>query len=143
MRVGVGRRPAPALQHGDRDAGRDLALADGTESAPLIQGERGAVGGSGGDHGQAGRFLGIQAVQQCGCDALAVRAGMDNQPADVQGPVGQPSPGHRPGQAGLVRHAKERLTAIAQFLERFAERRDGIESDEAGLHGVGGALKLP
>jgi hypothetical protein len=38
VRTGVGRRPVPALQHGDRDAGRDLGLAGGAESAPPIQG---------------------------------------------------------------------------------------------------------
>jgi hypothetical protein len=92
------------------------------------RGERGTVGGSGADHGQAGRFGGIQAVKQCGGDAPAGRAGMDSQPADIQGAVGPPGPGHRPGQAGLVGHTEERLAAAAQFLKRFVERRDAVES---------------
>jgi hypothetical protein len=88
-------------------------------------------------------FSAVQAVEQYGGDATPVRAGVHHEPANVQGAVREPDPGHRSGQAGLVVQAKEGFPAVAQFLKRLLQSRDTVESDQFRLHGIGCPLQIP
>lgn len=72
-----------------------------------------------------------------------MRAGVHHEPADVQGAVLEPDPGHRAGQAGLVVEAEEGFPAVAQFLKRLVQGRDAVESDQFGLDRVRSALEIP
>ena len=65
------------------------------------------------------------------------------QPADVQGAVLEPDPGHRAGQAGLVVEAEEGFLAVAQFLKRLVQGWDAVESDQFGLDRIRSALEIP
>ena len=69
--------------------------------------------------------------------------GCSHEPADVQGAVLEPDPGHRPGQAGLVVEAEEGFPAVAQFLKRLVQGRDAVESDQFGLDRIRSALEIP
>jgi hypothetical protein len=71
------------------------------------------VGRSGGDDGQVGGFRVVEAVEQRGGDASAMRTGMDHESADVHGPLGLPVPGHRSGETDLIVEAEEGLAAVA------------------------------
>src|SRR6476661_2451094 len=66
-----------------------------------------------------------------------------HEPADVQGAVLEPDPGHRAGQAGLVVEGEEGFPAVAQFLKRLVQGRDAVESDQFGLDRQPSAVETP
>ena len=97
---------------------------------------------TGRDEDAAARIERVEAIEQGRRDAAPERTRRDDQPIDVDGPVGQHRPRDRAGQPVLVGRAKPLESGSAEFGQRLGQGRDAVVGDERRLDRVRLALEV-